>query len=225
MTAAGLRSVSAEWSLRDLGRTPYGDTWALQQRLIEGRRRGEVGDSLLVCEHEPVITVGRAGDPDSLGRQRFPVISVERGGQATYHGPGQVVVYPIVSMAPAARDMHRWMAALEQACIDAMAAFGLKCGRRDGATGVWVGGGERKLVSIGVAARRWVSWHGLALNHSPDLAHFGAFRPCGFEATVMTSMERELGGDCPERQAVIDVLMPALQRELEPFREALGAAP
>jgi lipoate-protein ligase B len=124
------------------------------------------------------------------GGSRAEVLEVERGGQATYHGPGQLVAYPIVMLREGRRDLHAWMRALEQAVIDALAPLGLHAGRREGATGVWIDG-ERKICSIGVAASRWVTYHGLALNVDPELSHFAAIQPCGFEAGVMTSVKRE----------------------------------
>lgn len=204
--------------VRDLGCIDYAEAWELQRRMVEVRARGESGDALLVCEHEPVITVGRGTGDDALLSDRFPVHEVERGGEATYHGPGQIVIYPIVALAPEARDLHAWLRALEQACLDACASFGLATGRKQAATGVWIDG-ARKLASIGVAARKWVSWHGLALNHRTELSHFEAIRPCGMEASLMTSLERELGESCPAREAVVDALTTALANTLLPFRE------
>jgi len=194
----------------DLGRMPYRLCWALQKELVEARLAGRARDTLLLVEHEPVVTLGRgtrgaflAGGARVLreggsefvelpGGGRAEVIEVERGGQATYHGPGQLVAYPIVKLAEGRRDLHAWMRALEQAVIDVLAEAGLRAGRREGATGVWIDG-ERKICSIGVAASRWVTYHGLALNVSTDLSHFAAIAPCGFEAGVMTSVEREAG--------------------------------
>ena len=203
--------------VRDLGRIAYADAWELQQELLAQRRSDECGDVLLVCEHEPVITTGRGTRDDFLREARFPVVEVERGGQATYHGPGQIVVYPIVALADGAHDLRAYMAALEQACLDVLAPLGLAAGRRAGATGVWIDD-ARKLVSIGVAARRWITWHGLALNHRTDLSHFTAIAPCGFEASVMTSLEAELGERCPERAPFVAALVEALAVRLAPFR-------
>ncbi len=214
-------TTAGDLAVRDLGRIAYRDAWALQKETVAARRAGTAPDTLLVCEHDPVVTVGRGTKGEAVLDRRFPVEEVERGGEATYHGPGQVVVYPIVALAPGARDLHRWLRALEEAGLRTLAASGLEAGRRDGATGVWIGG-TRKLVSIGVAADRWVTWHGLALNHRTDLAHFAAIRPCGFDAQVMTSMEAELGERCPDREAVVATLVDALREELAPFRE--GAA-
>lgn len=196
--------------VRDLGRMPYRLAWTLQKELVEARLAGRARDTLLLVEHDPVVTLGRGtrgeflaggarvvreGDTEFVelpGGARAEVIEVERGGQATYHGPGQLVAYPIVKLRDDRHDLHAWMRALEQAVIDTLEPLGLRAGRRDGATGVWIDG-QRKICSIGVAASRWVTYHGLALNVSTDLAHFAAIAPCGFEAGVMTSVEREMG--------------------------------
>jgi len=221
-------------ALRDLGRMEYREAWELQKRLVAERHAGTAGDTLLVVEHEPVITVGRGarGDLDVLaagggaggemGQAVTPVVAVERGGQATWHGPGQIVVYPIVKLRDDRHDLHGWMRALEEATIRAVGEWGLRAGRREGATGVWIDG-QRKLCSIGVAATRWVTWHGLALNHEPDLMAFAAINPCGFDAAVMTSMRRELerGASprpCPPRAPVVAALVRHLRDTLQDFR-------
>jgi lipoyl(octanoyl) transferase len=211
--------VQAGWlDVVDLGRVAYTDAWKQQQQLLDARRAGTGPDTLLVCEHDPVITTGRGTTEGWLRDDRFPVVPVERGGEATYHGPGQVVLYPIVAMAEGARDLHRWMRALEQAAIDACATFGLEAGRKPGATGVWIDG-RAKLASIGVAARGWVTWHGMALNHETDLSHFEAIQPCGFDAGVMTSLSRELGVRCPDRESLVTALVDALRQQLAPFKD------
>ena len=223
--------ASGALAVRDLGRMAYREAWELQKRLVAERHAGAVGDTLLVVEHEPVITVGRGTRDDdgvfagalagqSPARRNVPVIAVERGGQATWHGPGQIVVYPIVKLAENKHDLHGWMRALEEATIRTLGGFGLESGRREGATGVWIGG-ARKICSIGVAATRWVTWHGLALNHEPDLSEFAAINPCGFDAAVMTSMRRELADRCPGRVAVVDRLAQELCDSLRPFGEPL----
>jgi lipoate-protein ligase B len=210
----------AELECIDLGRTAYRKAWEEQRRRVEERHAGRVGDALLVVEHEPVITVGRGTKGGFLAGGSAPVdvFEVERGGQATWHGPGQIVVYPIVKLAAGRRDLHAWMRVLEQAVIDTVADCGLATDRRPGATGVWVDG-QRKLCSIGVAARRWVTWHGLALNHDPDLSQFAAIQPCGFDAGVMTSLAAELGERCPDREAVVAGLVGHLSELVAPFRE------
>jgi lipoyl(octanoyl) transferase len=135
----------------------------------------------------------------------LPVVEVERGGDATYHGPGQLVGYPIVALSGEERDLHRFLRAIEQGLIDACAALGLVAGRKAGWTGVWIG--ERKLASIGIAVRRWVTLHGFALNVCTDLARFGALRPCGLDAQVMTSLTVELG-----RAVSVEELKPLVAR-------------
>ena len=211
-----------QWDVRDLGRIAYREAWALQKEVVASRHAGTVRDTLLICEHEPVVTTGRGTPDDAVLDARFPVEIVERGGEATYHGPGQLVIYPIVKMGPQSRDLHHWLRALEDACIETLDSFGLPSGRRAGATGVWVsepGSEQRKIVSIGVAASRWVSWHGLALNHETKLEDFSVIKPCGFDAGVMTSMAAEMGGYYPSRADVLSQLVPALQRHLAVFQE------
>jgi len=222
----GVEGARNPWlQVRRLGRVPYREAWALQKRLVEERRQGAIGDVLLVVEHDDVVTTGR-GTADEFLADTAPgdgtttpidVVEVERGGQATWHGPGQIVVYPIVALAEGHHDLHAWLRALEQAGIETAQAFGVPAGRRDGATGVWVGDGQRKLASIGVAASRWVTYHGMAFNHAPDLTAFASIEPCGFDASVMTSMAREIEGEVPARGAVEDALVTALARHLAPF--------
>ncbi|MGQ0554307.1 MAG: lipoyl(octanoyl) transferase LipB [Planctomycetota bacterium] len=220
------------------GRLPYATAWALQKELVQERLTGRRADTLLLVEHEPVITLGRgtragwrtpavanlAAATALPASSELPVFEVERGGQATYHGPGQIVAYPIVKLAEGRHDLHGWLRALEQAAIETLAAAGLSAGRRPGATGVWMDG-ARKLCSLGVAASRWVTYHGLALNHDPDLAQFRAIQPCGFDAEVMTSMRREcerLGLPLPPREDVATRLVAALERCTADFREQEG---
>lgn len=223
LAAPDLLAPAPPMALRDEGQLAYGAAWALQQELLADRAAGRIGDTLLVCEHEPIITVGRGGRGGALLAGATPVVEVERGGQATWHGPGQIVVYPIVALADHARDLRRYLRALEAASIDVALPLGLRAGRREGATGVWIDG-ARKLVSIGVAARRWITWHGLALNHAPDLSAFSVMDPCGFPASVMTSLAVELGPACPSRAALVTDLARALSTRLRPLRRADGVA-
>ncbi len=210
--------------VRPLGRMPYRDAWSLQKLLVEWRGAERCGDTLLLVEHPAVVTTGRgsAGTPSAAAHDApFEVVAVERGGETTYHGPGQIVAYPIVKLHPERRDLHAWLRALEQALIDTLTRFELRGERRTGATGVWVDGGRRKLASIGVAASRWVTYHGLALNHTTDLSAFGAIRPCGFDASIMTSIEAEcarVGLGCPSRAEVEHELARCLQAALGRFR-------
>ena len=148
-------------------------------------------DALLLVEHAPVVTRGRRSPEGDTADVPFPVVTIGRGGEATYHGPGQLVAYPIVHLPEGRRDLHRYLRDLEGVVIDALAELGAEGRREDGKTGVWAG--EHKICSIGVAVRRWVTWHGLALNVTTDLAAFRSFAPCGLSADVMTNLARVLG--------------------------------
>jgi len=184
-------STASRCQVHQLGRCSYQQAELLQAELLERRADGEDCDHLVVCEFEPVITVGRAGSGEQYEHLGIPVFEVPRGGKATFHGPGQLVIYPIIKMDEDARDLHAFLHALEQALIDCLAVFGLSCERDSRNTGCWANG--HKLASIGVAVRRWVSYHGLALNISTDLEWFKRFDPCGLEPEIMSNMERELG--------------------------------
>lgn len=180
----------------DLGVIDYAEAHARQLELVAQRQRGEVADTLLLCEHPHVITKGRskASDANVLAPGEVPVIEVERGGDVTYHGPGQLVAYPIVLLRDDERDLHKYLRNLEAAVIETLAEFELVGDREPGKTGVWttdVHGARRKLCSLGIACRRWVCFHGLALNVNTELAEFARINPCGFEAAVMTSVAAE----------------------------------
>jgi len=169
-----------------LQRTAYAEAHALQESLVARRIAGLIPDQLLLTEHEPVITTGRGGAPLSAELGGVPVLQVERGGEATYHGPGQLVAYPIVLLAESRRDLHRYLRELEEVVIRVLAELGVRGERKAGLTGVWVA--EKKICSIGVAVRRWVAWHGFALNVSTELDAFRSFRPCGLDPDVMTRL-------------------------------------
>lgn len=185
--------MSAERVLevRRLGRTRYADAHALQQDLLARRVDGRVGDVLVLTEHDPVVTVGRGAGLETAGAVKVPVVAVERGGEATFHGPGQIVGYPIVLLDEGRRDLHRWLRDLEEVVIATLAEFEVVGHREAGFTGVWIGG--KKVCSIGVAVRRWVTWHGFALNVNTDLAGFRAFQPCGLDPDVMTRLADHVG--------------------------------
>ena len=170
--------------VRDLGRVGFEETYRLQQDLLQARVDGEVGDLLLLVEHDPVVTRGRRSPEGDTAGVPFRVTTIERGGEATYHGPGQLVAYPIVQLAEGQRDLHAYLRWLEGIVIDALGRVGVKGRREAGYTGVWIG--PQKVCSIGVAVRRWVTWHGLAVNVSTDLAAFKSFAPCGLSSDVMT---------------------------------------
>jgi lipoyl(octanoyl) transferase len=173
--------------VRRLGRTRYEDAHALQEELVAQRIDGRIGDVLLLTENEPVITFGRgtpAEEQRALATTGLALVEVERGGEATYHGPGQLVAYPILQLEEGRRDLHRYLRDLEEVVIGVLGELGVEGTRRPGLTGVWIG--ARKVCSIGVAVRRWVTWHGLALNLHTDLTPFRRFHPCGLAPDVMT---------------------------------------
>ena len=187
--------------IRWLGRIAYQEAYALQETLVDetdSRRSANVSCKstgiLLLLEHEPIYTIGRTSDQSSLGEAAllpYPVLQINRGGQATYHGPGQLVGYPIIDLKEYGQDLHRYMRDLEAILIDAFAGFKIGAGRREKLTGVWVG--DRKIASIGVGVRRWITMHGFALNVRGDLAPFSQITPCGIAGVEMTSIERETG--------------------------------
>jgi len=175
----------------DLGVRDYGEVWAMQRELVTARQRDEVPDTLVFVEHPHVITLGRGSHRENLlAVGDVPTFEIERGGDVTYHGPGQLVGYPIFLLRPEERDLRRYLRNMEEALLRTVADFGITGDRNPGWTGVWTGepGARRKLASIGVAVKRWVTMHGFALNVSTDLARFAAINPCGLEATVMASV-------------------------------------
>ena len=184
-TATGL---AIDWGVR-----PYAEVHALQESLVEQRAEGRIPNLLLTGEHEAVITLGRKTKDAFPAAGDVPVVEVERGGEATYHGPGQLVAYPIVHLTEARRDLHRFQRDLEEIGIRVCEDLGLEAGRIAGKTGVWTEG--RKVMSLGIAVRRWVTWHGVALNVTTDLAPFRLFNPCGLDGSVMTSLSERLGRD------------------------------
>lgn len=204
---------------RRLGTLSYADALDLQNELVERRHRGEIPDTVLLLEHEPVYTIGRTRDQSSLrdpGGLPHPVYEINRGGQATFHGPGQLVGYLILDLNVHGRDLHDYLRRIESFLIAFADGFGMKAGRREGLTGVWVG--DRKLASIGVGVRKWITMHGFGLNVSSDLSGYEAITPCGIANVTMTSLSRESRREIAVEEAA---------RAIEPFiREAFapGAA-
>ena len=195
-------------TVRRLGVVDYAAALELQRELVEARRSGTIPDTLLLLEHPPVITLGVktrgkptnvVASPDELARQGVEVFETGRGGDVTYHGPGQLVGYPILDLSPHRRDVHRYVRDLEEALIRAVGAFGIEAHRVSGLTGIWAGspGREEKLAAIGVRISRWITSHGFALNVAPDLRHFQLIVPCGIVDRGVTSMEQLLGRPVP----------------------------
>lgn len=181
----------AAQSTCSLGRLAYDDGVRVQREYAARRRRGEIGDTLLLCEHPPVYTLGTNADPADVREPRAPVVRTDRGGETTWHGPGQVVGYVICDLSARGRDLHRFCRDLEEIMLGALADFGLAGRRIDGLTGVWLG--EEKIGALGVRVRRWVTTHGFALNVNCDLSYYDGIVPCGITDRGVTSMERALG--------------------------------
>jgi lipoate-protein ligase B len=227
--------MSAELGVVALGRMPYGAALELQRDLA-GRRiaRDVPRDLLLLVEHPPVITLGRGSQAAHLPTPRefldargIEVFEIERGGDVTFHGPGQLVGYPIIDLSEHRSDLHWYLRQLEEALIRTLEPLGLAGERRAGYTGVWIGG--RKIASIGVHVRQWVTWHGFALNVTTDLSYFDLIVPCGIPDVTMTSVQRELGERAPRDlwNRVVDNVILGFSETFgfEPQMEEVGRRP
>jgi lipoyl(octanoyl) transferase len=181
--------------IRWLGRVNFADALALQDDIVARKREDQdAADEILLLEHEPVYTIGRTPDKSSLlGAAHLPhqLFAINRGGQATYHGPGQLMCYPLLDLRRCGQDLHKYLRWLEQTLIEFLAAYEISATRRDGLTGVWTG--DRKIASIGVGVRHWITMHGFALNVCGDLSPFAHIIPCGISNVTMTSIEQETG--------------------------------
>ena len=190
-----MNAATLDLRVRWLDRMDFATALALQEEIVLKKRRdSSMEDQLLLLEHEPVYTIGRTPDQSSLlgaGHLPHPLFVINRGGQATYHGPGQLMGYPIIDLRRCGQDLHKYLRWLEQLLIDLLAENGITASRRESLTGVWVG--NRKIVSIGVGVRHWITMHGFALNVSGDLSPFNHIVPCGINNVAMTSMEKEAG--------------------------------
>jgi len=194
----------------ELGTVPYAEALEIQRQAAKERISGGLHeDVLFFVEHPPVVTLGRTAkaanitaSAELLRARGVEMFEVERGGDVTFHGPGQLVGYPIIDLKRHRRDLHWYLRELEGALIDALAEVGVPAQRRPGLTGVWTMG-ERKIASIGVHARDWVTWHGFALNVTTDLSYFDLMVPCGISGVEMTSVERELGLRPPDMRPVV----------------------
>jgi lipoyl(octanoyl) transferase len=187
------KEVHVDWGL-----TRYRDAYARQLEWVQKRVAGEIPDTLIFNTHHPVYTIGRhkdaarhlCWDEAMLAQQGIEVEETNRGGDITYHGPGQIVGYPIISLTQT-RDLHRYLRDLEECLIRTLWHYGLETSRREGMTGIWIG--KRKIAAMGIAIRHWITYHGFALNVNPDLRHFQGIVPCGIVDGTVTSMEEELG--------------------------------
>ena len=210
----------------DLGVIGYQECYSLQCRLVALRAAGEIEDTLLLLEHPPVITIGTAGgrdsmlvSPEALEKAGVEVIETNRGGNITYHGPGQLVGYPIIDLHSYDKDVHRILRNLEQTIIDSLVDFGISGEALPELTGVWVGGD--KICSIGLAVRKWVTYHGFSLNVEPDFSHWSMIHPCGLTGRRVTSIEKLIGRN-PGMAAVKDSVAEKLAKVLDTTIEPMG---
>jgi lipoyl(octanoyl) transferase len=197
-----------------LGRIEFAAALARQEELVRAKRSNpDTPDELWLLEHEPVYTIGRTPDQSSLrgaGHLPHPLVAINRGGQATYHGPGQLVGYFLLDLRRYGKDLHRYLRWIEALLVELLADYEIAAVKRDGLTGVWVG--NRKIASIGVGVRHWITMHGFALNVSGDLSPFDAITPCGIAGVTMTSIERETGVIHPLQNTAVRMTLLAKER-------------
>lgn len=199
--------MSGALETRWLGRVAFAEAFALQEKIVARKRADHsLADQLLLLEHEPVYTIGRTPDRSSLrGGEHLPhpLFPINRGGQATYHGPGQLVGYPMIDLRRCGQDLHRYLRWIEHLLVELLSEFEITAGTRSGLTGVWVE--DRKIASIGVGVRQWITMHGFALNVCGDLSPFDHIVPCGIANVTMTSIEKESGQACRVEQVATRV--------------------
>lgn len=193
VSESGLRLKKRKAALHDLGFSAnYSEVWNLQKQLVEERIASEIPDTLLLVEHDHVLTLGRSAHIENVLVKDLPAFEIERGGDVTYHGPGQLVAYPIVNLQELGVSVRQYVELLEQVLVDTLKTLDIHAqGQLGKMTGVWVEG-VKKIASIGIATSHWVTYHGLALNVNTDLSYFARINPCGFSASVMTSAAKEL---------------------------------
>jgi lipoyl(octanoyl) transferase len=220
-----MRAAVTDLHVHWLGRKDFASALALQEKIVAAKREDPSQlDELLLLEHEPVYTIGRTPDQSSLSATGsrpsrdgelgaahlpHPLFAINRGGQATYHGPGQLMGYPIIDLRRCGHDLHKYLRWLEQLLIEVLAEYGIAATQRESLTGVWVE--DRKIASIGVGVRHWITMHGFALNVCGDLSPFNHIVPCGIDNVAMTSMEKEIGAAF----SVLDVEMAVEKVALE----------
>jgi lipoyl(octanoyl) transferase len=214
--------------VRWLGRMEFTGALALQEEIVAKKREDRsLSDELLLLEHEPVYTIGRTPDRSSLlgaAHLPHPLFSINRGGHATYHGPGQLIGYPIIDLRRCGQDLHRYLRWIEQLLIELLAGYGIAASRRESLTGVWIG--NRKIACIGVGVRHWITLHGFALNVGGDLSPFNHIVPCGINKVAMTSIEKETGnkfsvveiGEALEERALERIIDLRVAPDVEPIK-------
>ncbi|HEX9579906.1 MAG TPA: lipoyl(octanoyl) transferase LipB [Gemmatimonadales bacterium] len=220
--------MSADLAVVGVGRMAYGPALDLQRSIAARRITGELTrDVLLLVEHAPVVTLGRGSQPqhlpvspEALAARGVELFEIERGGDVTFHGPGQLVGYPIIALSEHRPDLHWFLRALEATLITTLDHLHVPAERRTGYTGVWTAGGARKIASIGIHVKQWVTWHGFALNVMTDLSYFDLIVPCGIPHVIMTSVQRELGERAPR-----DLWGRALDAVILGFAETFGQRP
>ncbi len=234
-----MNAVACPLNVRWLGRVEFAHALALQEEIVARKRNdASMEDQLLLLEHEPVYTIGRTPDQSSLSATGsrptrdgelgaahlpHPLFAINRGGQATYHGPGQLMGYPIIDLRRCGHDLHKYLRWLEQLLIEVLAEHGIAAMQRESLTGVWVE--DRKIASIGVGVRHWITMHGFALNVCGDLSPFSHIVPCGIDNVAMTSMEKETGAAFSVSDVAMAVGKVALEQipNLRPAQEVLPA--
>ena len=201
------------------GLVDYGEALNIQYDLVAQRAAGEIDDTLILLEHNPVITFGRGGKQENvlatterLKEKGVKVYKIERGGDVTFHGPGQLVGYPIIDLSRRGRDMHKYLRDLESVLIETLKVFGLEAGRKDNFTGAWYA--NSKLAAIGVAVRQWISYHGFALNVNNDLSYFSLINPCGITDAGVSSLSSMLG----RKVEIAEVIQAVIERFADVFK-------
>lgn len=186
--------------IMQLGLIDYAGAYSIQKELVDKRLRQEVPDTLILLEHEPVFTIGRGGSVENILvseerrlKKNISLYEIDRGGDVTYHGPGQLVGYPILDLNGYGRDIHKFIRYIEEVIIRTLVEYSLPACRISGLTGVWVG--QKKIASIGIGVRKWVSFHGFSLNVAPEMKYFSFINPCGLKSSEMTSMQELLGDE------------------------------
>ena len=204
-----MNSICQNLDIIKLGIVDYKESYELQKRLLQERIQGEGRNTLLLLQHEPVITIGRGGDKKNilvsenfLTLKGIKLYEIDRGGDVTYHGPGQLTGYPIIDLKLFKKDIYWYLRQLEEVIIKVLAEYDIPGKRVEGYTGVWVG--DEKVCAIGIAVRRWITYHGFALNVHPDMTHFGLITPCGISDKGVTSIEKILGHKL-DMDEVVDV--------------------